>query len=139
MAAPQTLAGAGFPAVEGRYVTIAQPKLIGSAKVGGFIGRFQSRFRTAPLESSIFAYHAALAIIDAMQQIAATGTRITREAMRDAIQSAKVNTLQGVVSFDQDGDIQDRTISVFQIRKDATKPLDDFNAQFKYLGTAPQS
>jgi branched-chain amino acid transport system substrate-binding protein len=42
MAGPATLAGAGFLALEGWYVTIAQPKLIGSAKVEGFIGRFQS-------------------------------------------------------------------------------------------------
>jgi branched-chain amino acid transport system substrate-binding protein len=53
--------------------------------------------------------------------------------------AAKLNTLQGVVPFDQDGDIQDRTISVFQIRKDATKPLDDVDAQYKYAGNALQS
>ena len=73
------------------------------------------------------------------KRLRAVGHTGTRKAMRDAIQSAKVDTLQGVVSFDQDGDIQDRTISIFQVRKDATKPLDDFNAQFKYVGTAPQS
>jgi branched-chain amino acid transport system substrate-binding protein len=139
IAGPDLLAGAGFPAVEGWYVTIPSAKLVGSAKTEGFVGRFQTRFGTAPIEGSILAYDAAHVIIDAMQRIAATGTRITREAMRDAIQSAKVDTLQGVVSFDQDGDIQDRTISVFQIRKDATKPLDDFDAQYKYIGSAPQS
>jgi branched-chain amino acid transport system substrate-binding protein len=72
------------------------------------------------------------------KRLRAVGHTGTRKAMRDAIQSAKVDTLQGVVSFDQDGDIQDRTISVFQIRKDATKPLDDVDAQHKYIGTAPQ-
>jgi branched-chain amino acid transport system substrate-binding protein len=123
----------GFPAAEGWYATGASPKLIGSAKAQGFVDRFQTRFGTAPVEDGLLAYDAALVIIDAMQRIAATGTRITREAMRDAIQSAKVDTLQGVVSFDQDGDIQDRTISIFQVRKDATKPLDDVNAQFNIL------
>ena len=29
-------------------------------------------------------------------------------------------------------------ISVFQIRKDPAKPLDDVSAQYHYVGTAPQ-
>ena len=43
---------------------------------------------------------------------------MTREAVRDAIQTAKVPTIQGVVSFDENGDLADRTVSVFQIKKD---------------------
>ena len=38
--------------------------------------------------------------------------------MRDAIQTAKVPTIQGVVSFDENGDLTDRTVSVFQIKQD---------------------
>jgi hypothetical protein len=43
--------------------------------------------------------------------------------VRDAIQSAHVETLQGIVSFDRYGDINDRTISVFQGREDSKYPL----------------
>ena len=55
------------------------------------------------------------------------------------VQTAKVPTIQGVVSFDANGDLADRTVSVFQIKKDTTKPLTDVSAQYKYLEVAPQS
>ena len=64
---------------------------------------------------------------------------MTREAVRDAIQTARVPTLQGVVSFDENGDLADRTISVFQIRHDDKYPLDDVLHQYRFIGTAPQS
>ena len=64
---------------------------------------------------------------------------MTREAVRDAIQTAKVPTIQGTVSFDENGDLADRTVSVFQVKKDATKSLTDVSAQYKYLDVAPQS
>ena len=52
---------------------------------------------------------------------------------------AKVPTIQGVVSFDANGDLLDRTVSVFQIKKDASKSLSDITAQAKYIAVAPQS
>ncbi|MBV8870316.1 MAG: branched-chain amino acid ABC transporter substrate-binding protein, partial [Acetobacteraceae bacterium] len=61
-----------------------------------------------------------------------------RSTVRDAIQNSQVPTLQGVVAFDQNGDLKDHTISVFQIRKDPAKPLDDVSAQYHYVGAAPQ-
>ena len=59
--------------------------------------------------------------------------------MRDAIQDSHVKTLQGEISFDQNGDINNRVISVFQIKKDDQHPLDSVLHQYKYLGVAPQS
>jgi branched-chain amino acid transport system substrate-binding protein len=50
-----------------------------------------------------------------------------------------VPTIQGTVSFDDNGDLADRTVSVFQIKKDTTKPLTDVSAQYKYIAVAPQS
>ncbi len=58
-------------------------------------------------------------------------------AVRDAIQTAHVETLQGIVSFDRYGDINDRTISLFQLREDSKYPLDAVLHQYKYLGVAP--
>ena len=72
-------------------------------------------------------------------RVAATGKPVTRDAVRDAIQDAKVKTLQGEVSFDANGDITDRTVSIFQVRKDDKFPLDDLLHQFHYIGPAPQA
>jgi hypothetical protein len=36
-------------------------------------------------------------------------------------------------------DINDRTISIFQINHDETQPIDDVRAQYRYVGAAPQS
>jgi len=43
------------------------------------------------------------------------------------------------VSFDENGDITNRVISVFQIHKEDKFPLDDVLHQYKYMGVAPQS
>ena len=53
--------------------------------------------------------------------------------------NGKFNTLQGEVAFDENGDIRNRVVSVYQITKNDKEPLDDVNAQFKYIGVAPTS
>ena len=53
--------------------------------------------------------------------------------------TGKTKTLQGVVSFDENGDITNREVSVFQIHRDDSHPLDSVLHQYKYLGVAPQS
>ena len=58
--------------------------------------------------------------------------------MQAAIATSKTPTLQGMVAFDDNGDMKSHTVSVFQIREDKSKPLDDMIAQYHYLGTAPQ-
>jgi branched-chain amino acid transport system substrate-binding protein len=55
------------------------------------------------------------------------------------MQTSNLTTLQGVVSFDENGDIKDRTVSVFQYKKDDKFPEDDIIHQQHYLGAAPQS
>ncbi len=44
--------------------------------------------------------------------------------------TAKVPSIQRTISFDANGDLADRTVSVFQITKNASKPLDDSAAQY---------
>ncbi len=100
--------------------------------------RYQGKFGNVPNDYAILAFDAALVIIDAIKRVAASGTPVTRNAVRDAIQASNLETIQGAVSFDANGDIRDRTISVFQIRKDNSKPLDSVRDQFHYIGTAPQ-
>lgn len=133
------LTGGGFPAVQGWYATIASPHLTGDEKAAQFVKAYTGRWGIAPDDYEITAYDAALVIIDAVKRVAASGKPITRAAVRDAIQDASVPTIQGVVSFDKYGDLKDRTVSVFQIQQDTKAKLDDVDAQYKYVGVAPQS
>jgi branched-chain amino acid transport system substrate-binding protein len=100
---------------------------------------YRSKFGVAPDDYAICAYDAGLVIVDAVKRLDAAHKPVNHGTVRDEIQTAKVPTIQGVVSFDPNGDILDRTVSVFQVKKDPTKPLDDISAQFKYMGVAPQS
>ena len=63
---------------------------------------------------------------------------MTRAAMRDAIEATKLDSLQGTISFDKNGDLASRVISVFQIKRDTAYPPEDMAHQFKYIGVAPQ-
>jgi branched-chain amino acid transport system substrate-binding protein len=139
MTSADLLTGAGFPAVEGWYTTIAAPHLTEDNKAQQFVAAFKGQFGMAPDDYSITAYDAALVMIDAVKRVAASGKPVTREAVQAALMTSKVPTIQGVVSFDSNGDLADRTVSVFHIEKNTSKPLDDVSAQYKYVDVAPQS
>ncbi|HUI34480.1 MAG TPA: branched-chain amino acid ABC transporter substrate-binding protein [Stellaceae bacterium] len=131
------LSGAGFPAAEGWYCTIAAPHVLDQPEVAAWAKRFQDKFGGPPEDYSITAYDAGLVIIDAIKRVAASGKEVNRDNVRDAIQSAKVKTLQGEVSFDENGDITNRIVSVFKITRDDKYPLNDTIHQYKYVGVAP--
>ncbi len=63
---------------------------------------------------------------------------MTRTAMRDAIAATRLDTLQGTITFDKNGDLASRVISVFQIKRDTAYPPEDMAHQFRYIGLAPQ-
>jgi branched-chain amino acid transport system substrate-binding protein len=136
---PEILTGAGFPAAEGWYATNASPHLIGDTKAAQFVEHYKTKYGITPDDYAITAYDAGLVIIDAVKRLVAAKKPIDHTTMRDAIQASKVSTIQGTVSFDDNGDINDRTVSVFQVKKDPSKPLDDISAQYHYIGVAPQS
>jgi branched-chain amino acid transport system substrate-binding protein len=79
-----------------------------------------------------------LVILAALKNVTDAHKEPTRDAIRDAIQAVKVNTLQGPVSFDANGDLQDKTISVFQIKQNKEIPADDMR-QYRYIGVAPSA
>ena len=135
----EILRGAGFPAAEGWYATIAAPNILENPEATPVITRFAQKFGQQPENYSITAYDAALVIFDAIKRVAASGKEVTRETMRDAMQTGHVKTIQGEVAFDDNGDLQNRVISVFRIAKDDKYPLDEVLHQYKYLGVAPQS
>jgi branched-chain amino acid transport system substrate-binding protein len=69
--------------------------------------------------------------------VAASGKPMNRDNVRDAMQATKLKTLQGEISFDENGDMLDKIVSVFQYKEDKSKPIDDLEAQNKYIGVAP--
>ena len=133
------LSGVGFPAAAGWYATIASPHLTNDNKAAQFIEAYTGKYGMGPDDYTITAYDAALVLVDAIKRVAATGKPVTRSAVRDAIQTSKVPTIQGVVSFDANGDLADRTVSVFQIKQDSTHKVDDVDHQYTYIAVAPQS
>lgn len=133
------LTGVGFPAVEGWYCTNAGPHLTDDPAAKKFVDTYKSKYNTSPNDYSITAYDGALVAIDAIKRVAEGGKGLTRSNVRDAIQATSLKTLQGTVSFDKMGDINDRTVSVFQFHKNDKFPLDDSGHQIGYIGVAPQS
>ena len=134
----EILKGAGFPAAEDWYATNAAPNVLENPDAKPFVEAFAKKYKQQPENYSITAYDAALVILDSIKRVAASGKEVNRANVRDAIQDSHLKTLQGEVSFDQNGDITNRVVSVFQIKKDTKYPLDDVLHQYKYMGVAPQ-
>jgi branched-chain amino acid transport system substrate-binding protein len=140
MQSADLLKGAGFPAVEGWYATVASPHVTDDPKTKGFSDRYFARFKQRPDDYTVTCYVGAQVIIEAAKRVAATGKDVTRVAVRDAIQGVKLpDTLLGPIEFDEYGDLRNKVISVFQITKDASKALEDPDAQYKYVGVAPMA
>jgi branched-chain amino acid transport system substrate-binding protein len=133
------LKGGGFPAVEGWYSTNAGPHLVEDPATADWVKTFTTKYGQNPSDYAITAYDAALVALDAIKRVAESGKEVNRSNVRDAMQSTNLQTLQGVVSFDENGDIKDRTVSVFQYKKNPQYPDDDIIHQQQYLGAAPQS
>jgi branched-chain amino acid transport system substrate-binding protein len=131
------LKGAGFPAADRWYATTASPHMIEDPAMADWVNRFRERFKVPPDDYSITAYDGALIILDAVKRVVESGKEVNRSNVRDAMQATKLKTLQGEVSFDQNGDMVSKTVSVFQYRHDAKFPDDDIIHQQKYEGTAP--
>jgi branched-chain amino acid transport system substrate-binding protein len=136
---PDITSGAGFPAAEGWYVTNASPHSVADPKVTAWVSDYASAFGEQPDDYAITAYDGVLVILAAIKKVIAAGKTPNRENVRTAIANSTVDTLQGPVSFDANGDIKQRVVSVFQIVHDTAFPVDDVNHQFKYIGVAPQS
>ena len=140
MQSSDLLKGAGFPAVEGWYATVAAPHVTEDPKTKAFSDAYFARFTMRPDDYAVTCYVGAQVIIEAVKRVAATGKPVTRDLVRDAIQDVKLaDSLLGPIEFDGNGDLKNKIVSVFQIRKDDTRPLDDPDAQYKYVGIAPMA
>jgi len=136
---PEMLTAAGSPANLGWYCTNASPHVTEDPNAQAWVNAYQAKFNVLPDDYAITAYDGTQVIIDAVKRVKESGKPITRDAVRDAIQSAHVPTLQGTVSFDENGDIKDRVIAIFQVQHDPKYPADDMIHQFRFIGNAPQS
>jgi branched-chain amino acid transport system substrate-binding protein len=130
------LSGAGFPAAQSWYSTIAAPHMLDEAKVSAWLANFQKRWNASPSDYSITSYDAALVVLAAIRTVAQSGASVDRIAVRDAIQAGKVDTLQGPIAFDANGDLTDHVVSVFQVQRNTAFPDNDVVHQFKYIGVA---
>jgi branched-chain amino acid transport system substrate-binding protein len=135
---PEMLTAVGYPANEGWYATVASPHVTEDAKMAEWVKAYKTKFNVDPDDYAVTAYDAAMVILAAIKQVTDGGKEPTRDAVRDAIQSVKVDTLQGPVAFDSNGDLQDKTISVFQIKQDKSMPPEDMR-QYHYIGVAPSA
>ena len=70
-----------------------------------------------------------LVLDDTITRLINDGMPITRDNVRDYAQATSLPTLQGTISFDDNGDLKDKIISVFQVK----------DGKYKYVGVAPQT
>jgi branched-chain amino acid transport system substrate-binding protein len=133
---PEMLTAVGYPANEGWYATNASPHVTEEAKMASWVKAYKAKFNVDPDDYAVTAYDAATVILAAIKEASDGGKEPTRDAVRDAIQAVKVKTLQGPVSFDANGDLEDKTISVFQIKQNKDITPEDM-ANYRYIGVAP--
>ena len=116
-------------AAENWYATIAAPDTIDEPQAQDWVAKYKSKYGASPQDYALTAYDAVYVINDTVTRLLNDGMPITRENVRDYAQQTNLPTLQGVISFDDNGDLKDKVISVFQVK----------DALYKYVGAAPQS
>jgi branched-chain amino acid transport system substrate-binding protein len=118
----------GKEAVEGWYCTQASPELVTDPKVEAWLTKFKKEMKRDPTNYSITAYNAVYVIADAVGRTVKANKPVNRSNIRDAIQATKLSSIQGPIAYDENGDITNRTVSVYQWR----------DGEIKYIGVAPQ-
>jgi branched-chain amino acid transport system substrate-binding protein len=116
-------------AAENWYATIAAPDTIDQPEAADWVQRYTSLYGHAPQDYALTSYDAVLVINDVVSRIVKDGVPINRQNVRDYTQQTNLSTLQGVINFDDNGDLKDKIVSVFQVK----------DAQYQFVGAAPQS
>jgi len=128
------LKAAGFPAAEGWYATSAAPHIFDTPPGQAWQRRYLERWHRQPSDYALTTYDAAVVVVDAIARVEKSGQLMNRANVRTAIQATNIQTLQGPVSFDKNGDLRDPVISIFQVTHNARYPDTDLS-QFKNVGT----
>ena len=136
---PDMLTGGGMPAIQGWYATSAAAHVLDDESVRPWVENFVKKTGKQPADYSITYYDATLIILDAVDRVAKSGKPVNRANVRDAIASTNLKTLQGDISFDANGDMNSKVVSIFQVQYDSTHPMNDVVRQFKYVGVAPEA
>jgi len=97
------LSGVGFPAIEGWYCTQASPHVMDDASMSAWVAKYTKTYNMTPSDYAITGYDAAMVIGDAIKRVSASGKPVNRDTVRDAIHATILTTLQGPVSFDENG------------------------------------
>jgi branched-chain amino acid transport system substrate-binding protein len=123
-----------FPVDAGRsaenwFATIAAPDTIDEPQAQDWVARYQSRYGALPQDYALTAYDAVLVLEDTIKRLVGDGMAINRDNVRDYAQATNLPTLQGTISFDDNGDLKEKIISVFQVK----------DGKYQYVGAAPQS
>jgi branched-chain amino acid transport system substrate-binding protein len=136
---PDMLTGGGMPAIQGWYATSAAAHVLDDPQVRPWVERFVAKTGKQPADYSITYYDATQVIFDAIARVAKSGKPMNRANVRGAIQTASLDTLQGHISFDANGDMTSKVVSIFQVQYDNKAPMGDVVHQFKYVGVAPEA
>jgi branched-chain amino acid transport system substrate-binding protein len=118
----------GKEAVEGWYCSQASPELVTDPKVEAWVTKFKSTMKREATNYAITAYNAVYVIADAAERTVKANKPLNRSNLRDAIQATKMNTIQGAIAYDENGDITNRTVSIYQWA----------DGKIKYVSVAPQ-
>jgi len=118
----------GKEAVEGWFCSQASPELVTAPKVESWVTKFKTEMKREPTNYAITSYNAVYVIADSVDRTAKAGKPLTRSNLRDAIQAAKVTSIQGPIAFDANGDILTKTVSIYQWR----------DGEIKYVTVAPE-
>jgi branched-chain amino acid transport system substrate-binding protein len=136
---PDMLTGGAMPAIQGWYATSAAAHVLDEPGVRPWVERFIAKTGKNPADYSITYYDAARVVLDAIERVARSGKPVNRANVRDAIQATKLETMQGEVAFDANGDLKSKTVSIFQVHYDTKYPIGDVVHQFRYVGVAPEA
>ena len=118
----------GKEAVEGWFCSQASPELVTSPKVEAWVTKFKKDMKREPTNYAITAYNSVFVIADAIERTSKDKKPLTRPNLRDAIQATTIESIQGPIAFDANGDILTRTVSIYQWR----------DGQIKYVTVAPE-
>jgi len=113
---------------EGWYASIAAPNTLEAAEAKDWVAKYKQKYGRDPQTYAIMAYDAVLVVADTIERIVKDGKPIDRSTVRDYALKTSLPTMQGTITFDENGDIKDKVISVFQVQK----------GDYKYIGPAPQ-
>jgi branched-chain amino acid transport system substrate-binding protein len=136
---PDMLTGGGMPAILGWYATSAAAHVLDDPQVRPWVERFVAKTGKQPADYSFTYYDATQVIFDAIARVAKSGKPMNRANVRGAIQTASLDTLQGHISFDANGDMTSKVVSIFRVQYDNKAPMSDVVHQFKYVGVAPEA